>query len=871
MTGTRDIQKAVVVGGGAMGSGIAAQLANAGVTVYLLDIVPDGATDRDIIAKNAIQRMLKATPATDPLNAGFMVPDNAKRIIPGNIEDHLDIAVQDADWIVEAVIENIEVKRNLFARLETLVKPTAIISSNTSTIPLRDLVAGRSEDFKKRFIITHFFNPPRFMHLLEIVGSPQVDPEVVRYMQEFGDIRLGKNVIICKDTPAFLANRIGIYFMFRAITESIDRQMKIEEVDAVLGSPIGFPKEGIFGLLDLVGIGIIPLVTKSLLNTLAADDPFRAFDHEKGLALVSRLLSEGCTGRNSPKGGFYRMQKREDGSKQKQAVSLHGNGYYDVQKLKLKCVKAAKKHGPRAMFETDDGLSEFAWVVVRDTLLYAAWLMPEIADDILDVDASLRGGYNAHWGPFEIIDQLGVEWFCNRVKADGITLPPILELAANRSFYKEQNGKLQRLTFNFQSKIADYAEIPVREGVLRLADIKRQGKPLVSHYSASLWDIGDGVTCLEFHSKMNTLDPSILWVVNRSIQWMNEHQSQYRAMVIYNEAKNFSLGANIGLLAAGFQVTSLPAVSTLGVAGLLERGIFNTIEAMIFHGQSVFNALRNAPFPVVGAPNGMALGGGCEILLHCNALQASSETYMGLVESGVGLIPAWGGCARFLERAQNAPDGHGGSVPPVRLAFQTIMMPQFSISTSAQDARLKLWLNPDDGITMNPDRILADAKQRALKMAENFMPPKPIQYRLPGPSGKSALNMAIDDFYNKGEATYHDVVVADALSVVLSGGITDSASLVNDVDILRLERENFLSLLKTAQTKKRIAHTLKTGKPLREGPLLEPKSLDEIRAVRSPVTLSASLLTGCPLEGFEAMKLKLMAEVTAILLKKFAN
>jgi 3-hydroxyacyl-CoA dehydrogenase len=565
------------------------------------------------------------------------------------------------------------------------------------------------------------------------------------------------------------------------------------------------------------------------------------------------------------------MQKNADGGKQKQAVSLNSNQYYDVQKNKLKCVKAAKKHGPRAMFETDDALSEFAWVVVRDTLLYSAWLMPEIADDILDVDAALRGGYNAHWGPFEIIDQLGIEWFCNRVKADGISLPPILELADNRSFYREQHGKSQRLVFDFQNRKADYADIPARDGVLKLTDIKRGSKPLVSHYSASLWDIGDGVTCLEFHSKMNTLDPSILWVVNHSIHWMNEHRSQYRAMVIYNEAKNFSLGANIGLLAAGFQAASLPAVKALGLTGILEHGIFSAIEAMIFHGQSVFNALRNAPFPVVGAPNGMALGGGCEILLHCNALQASSETYMGLVESGVGLIPAWGGCTRFLERAQNAPNIQGGSVPPVRLAFQTIMMPQFSVSTSAQDARHKLWLNPDDGITMNPDRILFDAKQRALNMVEMFTPPQPIQYRLPGSSGKSALNMAIDDFYHKGEATYHDVVVADALSIVLTGGNTDSASLVQESELIRLERENFLSLLKTKQTRKRIAHTLKTGKPLREDPLSEPKALDEIRSVRKSVNLPNRPLNGFPLTGSDATTLRIMAEVTAILLKKFAG
>lgn len=868
---TRDIQKAAVIGAGAMGSGIAAQLANAGVEVYLLDIVPKDAANRNMIAENAIQRMLKATPATDPLNAGFMDAANAQRITTGNIEDHLALAVEDADWIVEVVIENLDIKRNLYAQLETLAKPTAIISSNTSTIPLRDLTEGRSDAFRQRFLITHFFNPPRFMHLLEIVAGDSTRSDIMETMRQFGDVRLGKNVIICKDTPAFLANRIGIYFMFRAITEAIEQQMKIEEVDAVLGSPIGFPKEGIFGLLDLVGIGIIPLVTASLLKTLPEDDPFRKFDHDRGLMLVDRLLKEGCTGRNSPKGGFYRMQKQPGGSKQKQVISLGSEDYYAFEKPKLKHVSEAKKHGPRAVFESDGKLGRFAWVVVRDTLLYAAYLIPEIADDIADVDAALRGGYNAKWGPFEQIDQVGMEWFTQKVKEDGIPLPPVLALANNRPFYKEQDSKLYRLVFDFERQTAEYQELPSQPGVLRLADIKRRSKPLVTHYSASLWDIGDGVTCLEFHSKMNTLDPSILWVANESIRFMQQHRAQYKAMVIYNEAKNFSLGANIGLVDAALKASQSSLLKQCGLSGVVSNGVFNTVEAMIYQGQSVFSALKNASFPVVGAPNGMALGGGCEILLHCDALQASAETYMGLVESGVGLIPAWGGCARYLERCQKAPGMQGGTIPPVRTAFQNILMPQFSVSTSAQDAFKKHWLRPQDPITMNPDRLLFDAKKLALELAKQYTPPPPVQYRLPGAAGRAALNMAIDDFYIKGDATYHDIIVADALAETLTGGITDSTTTVTESDIAQLERENFLSLLHTKQTQKRIAHTLKSGKPLREPPEETPQGTDALRKSRTPVHLRTQALSGQPLEGNEAMKLRLMAQITALLLKRFAK
>lgn len=870
MTGDFSIQKAAVIGAGAMGSGIAAQLANAGVDVYLLDIVPKDAEDRDIIAKNAVQRMLKATPATDPLNAGFMAPENAKRINTGNIEDHLAEAVRDADWVVEVVIENLAIKRELYAKLETLANPKAILASNTSTIPLATLIEGRSESFKKRFIITHFFNPPRFMHLLEIVSGPETAPGIAEAMQAFGDLRLGKNVILCKDTPAFLANRIGIYFMFRTITEAIEQNMNIENVDTLLGTPIGYPKEGIFGLLDLVGIGIIPLVTHSLLQTLPDNDLFRKFDHDKGLALVDRLLKEGCTGRNSPKGGFYRMEKNPDGSKQKQAVDLQTGGYYPVEKPKLACVKAAKKHGPRAMFESDDPMGRFAWVVVRDTLLYAATLMPEIANDIVDVDAALRGGYNAHWGPFEQIDQMGVAWFCQKVEADGIALPPLLKIAHDRPLYKVVNGHPMRLVFDFENQKAEYEPLPQKPGCLKLSDFRRNRAPLVSHYSASLWDIGDGVTCLEFHSKMNTLDPSVLYVINESVQWMTAHAAQYKAMVIYNEEKNFSLGANLGLIDAGFQLLRHPVVKNLGLSGLLGNCIFHKIETLIYQGQSVFNALRQAPFPVIGAPNGMAIGGGCEILLHCDALQASAETYMGLVESGVGLIPGWGGCARYLERCEAEPNRKGGPVPAVRAAFQAILMPQAAVSTSAQDGRNKLWLRPQDSITMNPDRILADAKAKALAMAENYKAPAPVTFRLPGPSGKAALRMAIDDFYAKGDATWHDVVVADALADVLTGGNTQSSRTVSENDILQLEREHFISLVRTRQSQKRIAHTLKSGKPLREDPARTSESTDDLRQHRQLKKLAPRVITGQPLAGFDALQLRWMAQFTAFLLKKFA-
>lgn len=861
----RPIRKALVVGAGTMGSGIAAHLANVGVEVWLLDIVPPGAEDRNVIANQAIQRMLKATPATDPLNAGFMTPDCAARMHPGNVEDHLEQAVREADWIVEAVLENMAIKRALFDQIERWMRPETMVSSNTSTIPLKDMAEGRSPLFQRNFTIAHFFNPPRFMHLLEIVSGPDTDPEIVQTLCEFGDRMLGKNVIECKDTPAFLANRIGIYYMFRAITEALERDIPIEEADAVLGTPMGFPKDGIFGLLDLVGIGIVPLVTESLLRTLPADDLFRALDQQQGLALVNGILKDGRLGRKSPKGGFYRMATLADGTRQKQALRLKTDTYYPLEKPKLACVKAARREGPRAIFESGGVLSDYAWVVVRDTLLYAATLIPEIADDIVDVDAALRGGYNARWGPFQLLDQLGVEWFVNRVKADGLPVPQCLVLAANRSFYHVDNSCRVRLTFDFDKNWGNYAPLPARDGVLCLADVKLSGPPLVTHHSASLWDLGDGVTCLEFHSKMNTLDPSSLWVIHESLRWMRRHADRYRAMVLYNEATHFSLGANLGLVDA-----ALHAVRQNRWAGKqVDAFIGQLVGALILQGQQVFSALRYAPFPVVGAPQGMALGGGCEILLHCDAIQASAETYMGLVETGVGLVPGWGGCVRYLERLQQLDTLPQGPMPAVRTAFLNIMLPQHGVSTSAQDALQKHWLRPAvDGVTANPDRVLADAKARALALAAQYQPPTAPVFRLPGPEGRAALNMAVDDFYRKGDANWHDVVVADALAEVLSGGETHSGREVSESDLLRLEREAFLSLLTTTQTGVRIAHTLKTGKPLREDPLPSPTPVDALRQSRAAVCLSPRAITGDLLTGRAIWQLRLMADVTALLLKR---
>lgn len=904
---TREIKTVTVVGAGAMGSGIAAHLANAGIKVHLVDIVPKDAKDRNVIAKGAIDRMKKANLATDPLSAGFMDPDNAKRIIPGNIEDDLEKAVQASDWVIEVALEDLKIKHILFEKIDNFRRPGTIVTSNTSTIPLHDLVEGRSADFKSHFANTHFFNPPRIMKLLELISGPDTDPAVTQTLKDFCDIRLGKTVIECNDTPAFIANRIGTYFMFKSISETIARGIPLDQSDAVLSKPVGLGKDGTFAVLDLVGIGLAPHLTDSLNRTLADDDAFRDIDSGPTKALLDDLLKSGRTGRRAANdaGGFYRMLKNEDGGKVKQAVNLDGEGYHDVPKRSsLASVKAGKK-GPRAVFEAGDEGADLAWAVMRDTLIYAASLVPSVSDNIADIDTAMKAGFNWQYGPFELLDKIGLEWFVDRALKDGATLPPVLELADGHPFYVvKPDGKTHHMTFDFAGRGTGYAPQPERAGVVSLEEVKRTSKPLVTHNSASLWDVGDGVVCFEVHSKANTMDPSVFHVLNESLKLVGDGKGKYKAMVVYNDGENFSVGANIGILDTKLKLAEGPlsfyndmatpailkalhvpkaAAETLQkairpVCRLLdkayvtltghraEKEAYRVAEDMVFQGQALYKALREAPFPVVGAPFGYAFGGGCEILLHCDAIQAHAETYMGLVEAGVGFIPGWGGCVRSLERAFNAQQAgylKNGPLSAVSTVFRALANPMASTSNSAQDARKKLWLRPQDGITMNRDRLLADAKEKALSLAPGYTPPQPALFRLPGTDGEAALRSAIDSFYGGGQMTHHDVVVTDALGSTLAGGDTHPGRTVTENDMLQRERENFMSLLHTAGTRARVSYMIATNKPLREAPLSTPQSLDDIRAVRTPANLDRRDPTGKPLEGADAARLKDMAEDTA--------
>jgi 3-hydroxyacyl-CoA dehydrogenase len=772
-----EINKVAVIGAGVMGAGIAAHMTNAGVPVVLLDIVPEGAGNRSVIAETAVKKLLKAEPAA------FMHKRNAKLVSCGNLEDHL-AWLADCDWIIEAVIERLDIKQDLYRRIDSVRKPGSVVSSNTSTIPLAQLTAGMPAGFAEDFLITHFFNPPRYMRLLEIVKGDKIRDEAVAGLGDFCDRRLGKGLVECKDTPGFIANRIGIYWIQTAVLEAIRMGIPVETADAVIGKPVGIPKTGVFGLSDLVGLDLMPHLMQSMKASLPPDDPF--FEVARIPPLLEQMIANGYTGRKG-KGGFYRIN-REGGGKVKESIDLQSGEYRVSQKPDLESLDAARE-GLRALLQHPDEGGRYAWRVLSKVLSYAASLVPRISDHIHAVDEAMRLGYAWKYGPFELIDRIGPTWFAERLAAEGMALPPLLQAVAGGSFYRVENATLQYFTPS-----GVYSDVPRPQGVMLLEDIKRRGKPLQKNASAALWDIGDGVVCLEFTSKMNSMDPQIMGMIRKAIELVPAQG--YKALVIYNEGTNFSAGANLGLL--------------LYAANL---AMWSEAEAMVKEGQDTYMALKYAPFPVVGAPSGLALGGGCEILLHCDVLQAHAETYVGLVEVGVGVIPGWGGCKELLTRWTVDKRRPGGPMPPVLKAFETISTA--SVAKSAAEAADRLFLREGDGITMNRNRLLADAKAKALSMVQGYTPPRPVEINLPGATARVVMEMAVESLAKLGKVTPHDHVVADALMAVLSGGDTDMTEPMSEADLLALELAHFMGLVRHQDTLARMEHMLETGKPLR--------------------------------------------------------
>ncbi|MDQ0564196.1 3-hydroxyacyl-CoA dehydrogenase [Rhizobium mesoamericanum] len=761
------IKKAAVIGAGVMGSGIAAHLANAGLDVVLLDIEKK-------FAEGGVARELKA--------GGFMDPAFAERIRTGSTTEDLRL-VADADWIVEAVAEKIDIKQALYRAVDELRKAGSIVSSNTSTIPLQALTAGLPESFAADFLITHFFNPPRIMRLLELVSGHATKPEVTATISDFANRELGKSVVTCKDTPGFIGNRIGNYWMLVAQNEAIDLGLDVEEADAIIGKPFGIPSTGIFGLLDLVGIDLMPTIIRSLQNATPASDAVKDYDAEP--ALIARMIAENRLGRKSG-AGFVRLSPDR---KSRDVTDLKTGEYRPQKPISSKSLDASGGD-PRALMEHPGLGGRYAAVVMEKSLAYAASLVPEIADTPEAVDEAMRTGYGWKLGPLELIDRLGAGWLKARLEARDIDVPSYLALAAKKGgFYSVVDGRRCNLLPN-----GSIEPVAQSESVLLLSDLRLGRKPVESWEAANLWDIGDGVACLEFRTKMNTCSPALLDVIGKSLE---RCKADFRALVIGSDSPVFSAGADLRI----FLET-------------VEKGGSEALSAFIDLGHRTFKAIKYAPFPVVGAAAGLALGGGCEILLHCDAIQAHAELSIGLVETRIGLIPGWGGCKEMMLRLSASTASMRGTVAPAIAAFNLISAAK--TSASAFEARKLGFLKSSDGITMNRSRLLADAKAKALALVQNYAAPEAPSIVLSGPSGTFAIRNIVEGEALAGRITAHDRMVGRALANVLTGGPSaDPLKPLTEDEFVALERDAFIELFATPATQVRVRHMLATGKPLR--------------------------------------------------------
>jgi 3-hydroxyacyl-CoA dehydrogenase len=771
------ITNTAVIGAGVMGSTIAAHLANAGFPVLLLDIVPNGATDRNAIATQAIERLFRSDPPA------FMHRKAASLIRPGNVTDDLAL-LKDSDWIIEAVVEDLEVKRSLYRKIEEIRKDGSIVTSNTSTLRLAQLSEGLPERFRRDFLVAHFFNPPRYVRLLELVSGPATRPEALATIREVADHRLGKCPLLCRDTPGFIANRIGAFWLQSALAQALDHGLTVEEADAVMSRWLGIPKTGVFGLMDLIGLDLILTVDQSLARTLPPEDPYHQV--RRDLPLLGEMVAQGLTGRKG-KGGFYRL-RMDAGVTIKEAIDLKSGNYRPA--VKSEDAQPSGSMERRELFEEPDKFEDYARRVVLPLFSYTAKIAPEIASDIWAIDRALELGYNWKRGPFTLMDRYGVSAIAGRLSRESKEVPPLLGRAVSAGgFYRIEQGRRQYLEVR-----GSYTDLRRDPGIYLLSDVKLRNRPLARNKAASLWDIGDGVVCLEIQTKMNTVDADVLLMIGRALEVV---QSGFRALVIYNEGEHFSAGVNLSL-----------------VLFATHAAAWAQIEELLLKGQQTYQALKYSLFPVVAASFGYALGGGCELVLHCDAVQAHAESYIGLVETAVGLVPGWGGCKEMLERLSAAPSLSRGPMPAVAAAFETIGLAK--TARSAFEAKELGFLRPNDRITFNRDRLLADAKIRALELAENYRPPEPPRLLLPGPSGKAALLLMARELRAQGKLSAHDEFIATLLAEVLSGGpAADPNQPVSEDQIFRLERQAVLRLLRTEGTAARMEHMLTTGRPLR--------------------------------------------------------
>ncbi len=798
----RKIRTAAVIGSGVMGGGIAALLAAAGVKTLLLDIVPfDLKADQknDPIARNRIAKAgLDAVLASSP--SLLMQKKDVARITIGNLEDDLH-KLADVDWVVEVVVENLQIKKDLFKRIEPVISGNTIVSSNTSGIPLKEMSAGLSKNFKQQFLGTHFFNPVRYMKLLEIIPGEETLAEVLEFMADYGEQVLGKGIVWAKDTPNFVGNRIGVQGMVKAIQLMIEDGLTIPEVDALFGAVMGRPKTAMFKTADLVGLDVLAHVAQNTYDLVQDDEARASFVMPE---FVKSMIENKLLGKKTG-GGFYKTELTPDWKKIRKVIDPATLEYKEFESARFPCLEEAKKakslpEKMQAVVYGDDRGARFAWKTVAGNLIYAANRIPEISDTIVEIDNALKWGFNFEMGPFETWDAIGLEKSVAKMEQDGMTVPPKVKkmlATGNTTFYKVDNGT--RFYYDFATE--NYKEQAVSPGIISLASLKSTGRVVKENRSASLIDLGDDVYCLELHTKMNSLNQEIIEFLPEVLETVD---SSAAGLVIGNQAGGmpgaFSAGANLA-----------------DVALAVSENRFADLEKMIAGLQYGLLNLRYAPFPVVAAPFGLALGGGCELCLASDRTVAHTELYMGLVEIGVGLLPAGGGCLNLWRKfLQSVP----AVVTDLDLAkffipvFMSIAMAK--VSMSAAEARANGFLGPCDRIVFNRDHLIGEAKKEVLRMLDNgYAPPVKGSIKVLGQAAQGMVASQISDMASGGFVSEYDAYLAERIAYVISGGdVRDNGKVSEDV-ILSLERQAFIEFLQQEKTRARIDHMLKTGKPLR--------------------------------------------------------
>jgi len=791
------IDKVAVLGAGVMGASIAAHLANAGLKVLLLDIVPDTLTEaennlgltlndaavRNRYAAKGLHDVIKSRPAA------FYLSNYSTLVETGNFDDDM-ARIGDCDWVLEVVVENIDIKKKLLTeKIAPNLKEGAVISSNTSGLSVNEMAKALPGDLQKRFMVTHFFNPPRYMRLLEIVPCDQTDPATVEFMSGFLSERVGKGIVYAKDTPNFIANRIGVYSISNCIRHMLDMGLTVEEVDTIAGVATARPRSAAFRTSDLVGVDTMARVCENSYNTLVDDEEreiFRVPD------IVQKMVRDGLLGEKTGK-GFYRKDKVEG----KSVISYYdynAGEYKPSEKPKFASVQGSKMVDDpqarlRGVITSDDKAGLFAWKNIRDTLIYTARRIPEISDDVVNIDNAMRWGYNWEIGPFEMFDAVGVPYFVKRATEDGVEIPEFLRNV--ETFYKIENGK----KYYYDVVGGGYKDVRAPRDQVGLEIIKRSGGVAEKNAGCSVVDIGDGVFCLEFHSKMNTIGGDILDMTPKAVK---RAEAEGVGLVIGNEGALFSAGANLMLLAVA-----------------MAEGEYDDINIMIRAFQRATMTLKYSRVPVVSAPFNMALGGGCEFALASDAINAHAEVYMGLVEVGVGLLPAGGGTKEMAMRSIAMANKYSTDAAPyIFKYFQNIGMAK--VSTSAAELFEMGYMRRGDSVTMDRARLISDAKAKVVSMARSYRPSEPAEnLKAPGRGVAASLKSQLWNMRMGRFVTEYEEVIGGAIAHAITGGDVAAGALISEKYLLELEREAFLKLCGNRKTLERVQHMLKKGKPLR--------------------------------------------------------